>query len=52
VEHLQEDLAAADVRLDAGLLERLEAHINQATVSGHRYSAQSRGEVDTEDYAA
>jgi aryl-alcohol dehydrogenase-like predicted oxidoreductase len=52
VEHLQEDLAAADVRLDAGLLERLEAHINQGTVSGHRYSAQSRGEVDTEDYAA
>jgi aryl-alcohol dehydrogenase-like predicted oxidoreductase len=50
VDHLHEDLAAADVRLSPGLLERLEAHINQGTVSGHRYSAQARGEVDTEDY--
>ncbi|MFL6692615.1 MAG: aldo/keto reductase [Ramlibacter sp.] len=52
VEHLREDLAAADVRLEPGLIERLEAHINQRTVSGHRYSAQSRSEVDTEDFPA
>jgi aryl-alcohol dehydrogenase-like predicted oxidoreductase len=52
VEHLHEDLAAADVRLAPDLLARLEAHINQQTVSGHRYSAQARQEVDTEDYAA
>jgi aryl-alcohol dehydrogenase-like predicted oxidoreductase len=51
VEHLREDLAAADIRLEPGLLERLEAHINQRTVSGHRYSAQSRSEVDTEEFA-
>jgi aryl-alcohol dehydrogenase-like predicted oxidoreductase len=50
VEHLREDLAAAQVKLDASLLERLEAHINQGTVSGHRYGAQARAEVDTEDY--
>jgi aryl-alcohol dehydrogenase-like predicted oxidoreductase len=48
VEHLKEDLAAADVRLDAGLIERLEALINEKTVSGNRYSEQSNREVDTE----
>ncbi|TFZ07848.1 aldo/keto reductase [Ramlibacter humi] len=52
VEHLREDLGAADVKLDASLLQRLEAHVNQQTVSGHRYGAQARAEVDTEDYAA
>ncbi|AEG93572.1 aldo/keto reductase [Ramlibacter tataouinensis] len=51
VAHLQEDLAAADLRLQPGLLARLEAHINQATVSGHRYGAQARAEVDTEEFA-
>ena len=40
------------VRLDAGLLARLEALINQRTVTGHRYSAQSASEVDTENFAA
>jgi aryl-alcohol dehydrogenase-like predicted oxidoreductase len=50
VAHLAEDLAAADVRLGAGLLARLEAHINQHTVAGNRYSAQSQSEVDTETY--
>jgi aryl-alcohol dehydrogenase-like predicted oxidoreductase len=50
VEHLREDLAAADVKLDAGLIGRLEAHINQGTISGNRYSAQARSEVDTEEF--
>jgi len=49
-ENLREDLAAAEVRLEPALLRRLEAHIHQGTVSGHRYSAQSRSEVDTEDF--
>jgi aryl-alcohol dehydrogenase-like predicted oxidoreductase len=48
VEHLKEDLAAMDVRLDAGLIERLEALINEKTVAGNRYSEQSNREVDTE----
>ena len=51
VDHLHEDLAAADVVLDAGLLARLEALINQHTVTGPRYSAQSASEVDTEEFA-
>ena len=52
VEHLGEDLGAADVKLGDALLARVGAHINQQTVTGHRYSAQARQEVDTEDYAS
>jgi aryl-alcohol dehydrogenase-like predicted oxidoreductase len=52
VDHLREDLGAADVSLSADLLARLEAHINEKTVHGNRYSAQSRGEVDTEEFPA
>ncbi len=52
VEHLQEDLGAADLRLDAGLLAKLELLINQQTVTGNRYSAQSASEVDTEEFSA
>lgn len=48
--HLQEDLGAADVRLPAGVMARLEALINQRTVVGERYTAQATGEVDTEAF--
>jgi aryl-alcohol dehydrogenase-like predicted oxidoreductase len=48
VDHLTEDLVAADVKLDAGLLQRLESLINEKTVAGNRYSEQSSREVDTE----
>jgi aryl-alcohol dehydrogenase-like predicted oxidoreductase len=50
MDHLLEDLGAADVRLSPDLLARLEAHLNHATVSGNRYNAQARGEVDTEEF--
>ena len=50
VDHLREDLAAADVKLSPDLVAKLEAHINQGTVTGHRYSAQARSEVDTEEF--
>jgi aryl-alcohol dehydrogenase-like predicted oxidoreductase len=50
LEHLHEDLGAADVQLGADLMGRLEALINQETVKGHRYSAQGRSEVDTEEF--
>jgi aryl-alcohol dehydrogenase-like predicted oxidoreductase len=52
VGHLQENLRAAAVRLSPELLARLESLINQGTVSGHRYSGQSRSEVDTEEFPA
>ncbi|HEY8050574.1 MAG TPA: aldo/keto reductase, partial [Ramlibacter sp.] len=51
VDHLREDLAAADVALSQELIARLEAHINEKTVHGNRYSEQARREVDTEEYS-
>ena len=50
VAHLNEDLAAAQVKLAPGLIERLGAHISHDTVRGNRYSEQSRREVDTEEF--
>lgn len=52
VEHLREDLAAADVKLDAGLVARLEDLVNERTVSGNRYGDQANREVDTETFPA
>jgi aryl-alcohol dehydrogenase-like predicted oxidoreductase len=51
VEHLREDLGAADVTLDRALISRVEAHLDRHTITGNRYSAQSRAEVDTEEFA-
>jgi hypothetical protein len=48
VEHLQDDLGAANVKLDASVMARLDDHINQHTVKGERYNAQGSSEVDTE----
>ena len=51
VEHLHDDLGAVDVTLDAATMQRLDGLINQHTVVGARYSAQSASEVDTEVFA-
>jgi len=48
VAHLQEDLGAAGLQLDADLMARLEQTVNSHTITGQRYSAQASGEVDTE----
>lgn len=50
IEHLEEDLAAAAVRLDDGLIRRIDALINERTVAGDRYNAASRPEIDTERF--
>jgi aryl-alcohol dehydrogenase-like predicted oxidoreductase len=50
VDHLREDLAAADVRLPPELIGRLDALVNERTVAGNRYSEQSNREVDTETF--
>jgi len=50
VEHLLDDLGAVNVKLSADLTARLEALINERTVSGNRYNAQSNSEVDTETF--
>ena len=41
VAHLQDNLAAVDVQLNADQMSRLEALINQNTVAGDRYNAQA-----------
>ena len=52
IEHLHEDLAAADRPLPADAIARAGALINQRTVSGPRYAPQATREVDTEEFAA
>ena len=48
--HLREDLGATDVKLAPEMIAKVEVLINQRTVSGGRYSAQSQSEVDTEQF--
>jgi aryl-alcohol dehydrogenase-like predicted oxidoreductase len=48
VEHLMNDIGAAEVTLPADVIARLNALINQHTVHGDRYNAQANSEVDTE----
>ena len=48
--HLRENIAASDVVLAPAVLARLEALVNPRTVSGPRYGAQARSEVDTEEF--
>ncbi|MBC5767924.1 aldo/keto reductase [Ramlibacter albus] len=50
VEHLTENMKAADVKLSPDTMAALEEHVNQRTVHGNRYSQQSRTEVDTEEF--
>ena len=52
LDHLREDLAAADLQLSADTIARAGELINQRTVSGPRYPAQATQEVDTEEFAA
>jgi aryl-alcohol dehydrogenase-like predicted oxidoreductase len=48
--HLRDNLGAAGVQPPAELLQRLGALINEGTVAGPRYGAQSASEVDTETF--
>ena len=52
VAHLDENLGAADLALEVATMTRLEVLINEQTVTGGRYSAQSQSEVDTESFDA
>ncbi len=51
VAHMQDNLAAASLNIPAELLRQAGALINQRTVKGERYDAQSTSEVDTELFA-
>jgi aryl-alcohol dehydrogenase-like predicted oxidoreductase len=48
VDHLIDDLGAANVQLSVDAIARLDALINQRTVHGDRYNAQANSEVNTE----
>jgi hypothetical protein len=51
VSHLHDDIGASDVKLSTDLIAKLDALINEKTVQGNRYNAQSNSEVDTENFA-
>jgi hypothetical protein len=48
--HLRENLGAASVRLEPGLVARLEALVHNRSVSGQRYNAANTVEIDTERF--
>lgn len=48
VDHLMDDIGAAEVKLSADVIARLNALITPHTVHGDRYNAQANNEVDTE----
>ncbi|MFC7434070.1 aldo/keto reductase [Hydrogenophaga bisanensis] len=50
IDHLTDDLGAADVKLSGDLLAQLDALINPRTVHGDRYNDQANREVDTERF--
>ena len=52
VEHLRENLGAADLALSPDLVAAADALINEKTVTGARYNVQGEAEVDTETFAA
>jgi aryl-alcohol dehydrogenase-like predicted oxidoreductase len=49
-EHLAENLGADGIRLSPDTVARLDALINQNTVSGTRYNAAIQTEIDTEEF--
>lgn len=50
VAHLEENRAAMELRLPTALVGRLEALINQRTVSGARYTPEVQQDIDTEEF--
>ena len=48
--HLRENMGALAVQLRPDLIDRLDALINQHTVTGPRYNATTQGEIDTEEF--
>jgi len=50
IDHLGENLGAAQLTLPEAVLERADALMHERTVAGHRYTAQARAEVDTEEF--
>ena len=51
IEHLAENIAKWDVSLDAETMARVDALINERTISGGRYNAALQEGVTTEEFA-
>ncbi len=51
IDHLEEDWRALDVELSGETYARVEALVNQDTVSGPRYPAPTQAEIDTEEFS-
>jgi aryl-alcohol dehydrogenase-like predicted oxidoreductase len=52
LDHLEENVSAAGVRLNEATMRELDALINPATVSGARYSQAVQRDIDTEELPA
>jgi aryl-alcohol dehydrogenase-like predicted oxidoreductase len=52
IAHLEDNLGAAPLRLDAATLRAAGELINERTVSGARYNAAVQAEIDTEEFGA
>lgn len=52
IAHMEENLAAAEVRLDAGVCAELNTLINHQTVAGNRYGPAAQRDTDTEVFSA
>ena len=50
VEHLEENVAAIDLQIDADVLKRADALVNEKSVAGPRYPAGTQREIDTEEF--
>lgn len=50
LEHLEENMAAVDVIPNEHVISRLDALINQHTVTAPRYNAAAQSEIDTEEF--
>ena len=49
LDHLEENLGAANIRPSAATIDRMNALVNPTTVSGSRYNAATQSEIDTEE---
>jgi hypothetical protein len=48
---LEDNIQAAAVPLTTDAAARLDALINQHTISGNRYNAATQAEIDTENFS-
>ncbi|NHN36654.1 aldo/keto reductase [Pseudomaricurvus alcaniphilus] len=51
IAHLEENVQAAELDIDAAILQAAGELINQTSVTGPRYPAATQAEIDTEEFA-